>query len=136
MNKGSNQLTIPKAKIFLVEDEIIVAEDIRDRLIQHGYQVFGIETSGQQAIEKIKETRPDLIIMDVRIAGDLNGIEVAIIVQSYFDSPPPVIFITGLSQKLFDYLKVVPDYIYLNKPFEESTLMMAIERALHRKSSQ
>jgi len=121
-----------KAKIFIVEDERLVVEDLKERLIHQGYNVIGTATSGKEAIEEIKVVCPDLIIMDVRIAGELNGIEVAIIVQSYFDHHLPIIFLTGFSQQAFSYLKVLPDYIYINKPFQERVLMEAVERALEK----
>ena len=120
----------PKGRIFLVEDEKLVIEDIRERLTKHGYDVIGTASSGRDAIEAIKKDRPDLIIMDVRISGELNGIEVAIILQSYFDNPVPIVFLTGFSESTFGYLKVLPEYIYLNKPFHEVLLLEAIQQAL------
>jgi CheY-like chemotaxis protein len=127
INKDS---MLPKPRIFIVEDEVLVLEDLKERLIGHGYDVIGTASSGNEAVEEIKVAHPDVVIMDVRITGELNGIEVAIVVQSYFDPPIPVIFLTGFSEETFDYLKVLPDYIYLNKPFRENVLFQAVERAL------
>jgi two-component SAPR family response regulator len=133
MEPITKEINFPKkANIFIVEDERLVVEDLKERLVNHGYNVIGTATSGKEAIEEIKVVSPDLIIMDVRIAGELNGIEVAIIVQSYFDHPIPIIFLTGFSQQAFTYLKVLPDYIYINKPFQETVLMEAVERALEK----
>jgi two-component SAPR family response regulator len=133
MEPITKEINFPKkANIFIVEDERLVVEDLKERLVNHGYNVIGTATSGKEAIEEIKVVSPDLIIMDVRIAGELNGIEVAIIVQSYFDHQIPIIFLTGFSQKAFTYLKVLPDYIYINKPFQETVLMEAVERALEK----
>ena len=133
MEQITKEINFPrKAKIFIVEDERLVTEDLKERLVNHGYNVIGTAISGKEAIEEIKVTSPDLIIMDVRIAGELNGIEVAIIVQSYFDHHIPIIFLTGFSQQAFNYLKVLPDYIYINKPFQETILMEAVERALQK----
>ena len=123
-----------KGRIFLVEDEKLVIEDIRERLIKHGYAVIGTATTGKDAIEAIKQDQPDLIIMDVRINGELNGIEVAIILQSFFDNPLPIVFLTGFSEGAFGYLKVLPEYTYLNKPFQEIVLLNAIQKALSRKN--
>jgi YesN/AraC family two-component response regulator len=134
MDEETREIPIPKARIFLVEDERLVVEDIRERLIRHGYSVVGTASSGQDAIEAIKATPPDLVIMDVRIMGELNGIEVAIILQSYFDNALPVVFLTGFSEEAFGYLKVLPEYIYLNKPFHESILIEAIQNALSKRS--
>ena len=133
MEEKTREIQMPKARIFLVEDERLVVEDIKERLIRNGYAVIGTAVSGKDAIEAIKTTIPDLVIMDIRINGELNGIEVAIILQSYFDEPLPVIFLTGFSESAFGYLKVLPEYIYLNKPFHETILIEAVQRALRAK---
>lgn len=136
MKKTEGKTSLPaKQRIFLVEDERLVLEDLRERLVKHGYDVIGTSTSGHEAIEELKRTHPDLVILDVRITGEMNGIEVAIVIQSYFDPPIPVIFLTGFSEKTFNYLKVLPDYIYLNKPFDEIVLLDAVQRALQKSSS-
>lgn len=133
MDQTTAQITLPhKARVFLVEDEAIVVEALKQRLTRAGYEVIGTASSGNQAIEQIKKLQPDLVIMDVRITGDLNGIEVAIIIQSYFNDLMPVIFLTGFSADTFTYLKALGDYIYLNKPFTESVLLDAVERALQK----
>ena len=119
-----------KTRIFLVEDENIVAEDLRERLEKNNYEVVGVADSGKTAIEQVQQLRPDLLLMDVRVKGELNGIETAIVIQSYFEKPIPVVFLTGFSEKSFPYLKVLNDYIYINKPYSEELLLGAIERAL------
>jgi CheY-like chemotaxis protein len=124
-----------KTRIFIVEDENIVAEDLRERLEKNNYQVVGIADSGKTAIEQVQQLRPDLLLMDVRVRGELNGIETAIVIQSYFDKPIPVVFLTGFSEKSFPYLKVLNDYIYINKPYSEELLIRAIERALNQKAN-
>ena len=133
MDATHKQTSIPRARIFLVEDEILVLEDLKAQLIRKNYEIVGTATSGNDAIEGIKLSNPDLVIMDVRIKGEMNGIEVAIIIQSHFDHPPALIFLTGFSEKTFAYLKVLPDYIYLNKPFEEKDLSEAVERAVTKR---
>ena len=125
----------PKSRIFIVEDEKIVAEDLKQLLEKNSYEVVGTATSGAAALEQIKYTNPDLVLMDVNIEGDLNGIEVAIIIQSYSEKPTPVIFVTGFSEKTFSYLKALPDYIYINKPFSEKELFSALHRALNKEKS-
>lgn len=119
-----------KTRVFIVEDQIIVAEDLAQRLERNGFEVAGIASSGHEAIELIKTIHPDLILMDVRIRGELNGIEVAIIIQSF--ERIPIMFLTGFEESAFSYLKVVDDYIYINKPFTEEVLLEAIERALRK----
>jgi CheY-like chemotaxis protein len=124
-----------KDRIFIVEDEKIVAEDLRTILENHGYEVVGMAISGQEAVTEIKRLQPDLVLMDVRIQGELNGIEVAIVIQSFFDDPIPVVFLTGFAEKSFSYLKVLSDYIYINKPFSENILLGALDRALKKSRS-
>jgi CheY-like chemotaxis protein len=131
MDQTPHEVSI-KTRIYLVEDERLVAQDLREILESHGYQVIGNATSGTEAIEEIKQLHPDVVIMDVRIEGELNGIEVAIIVQSHFQKPVPVVFLTGFSEQTFDYLKVIEDYIYINKPFKEHILIAAVQRALEK----
>ena len=124
-----------KARIFVVEDENIVAEDLRERLEKNDYEVFGLAESGKAAIDQDKELQPDLLLMDVRVKGELNGIETAIVIQSFFEEPLPIVFLTGFSEKSFPYLKVLDDYIYINKPYSEDILLRSIERALTQKKS-
>ena len=119
-----------KARILVVEDESIVAEDLRERLEKNNYEVVGVADSGKDAIERVHQLRPDLLLMDVRVKGELNGIETAIVIQSFFEEPIPVVFLTGFSEKSFPYLKVLDDYIYINKPYTEEVLVRSIERAL------
>lgn len=121
-----------KERIFIVEDEKIVAEDLKHRFESNGYLVVGTAASSHVALEQIKNTSPDLVLMDVNIQGDLNGIEVAIIMQSFSEKPIPVIFLTGFSESAFSYLKALPDYIYINKPFSEPDLFKAVDRALEK----
>jgi DNA-binding NarL/FixJ family response regulator len=135
-NQTKKSSLTSKARVFLVEDELLVLEDLKERLIQHNYEVVGTATSGNEAIDKIVSSNPDLVIIDVRIEGELDGIEVAIVIQSHFDYPVPVVFLTGSSENAFPYLKVLPDYIYLNKPYQDTILFDAINRALKKPSQE
>ena len=119
-----------KGKVLIVEDETIVAEDLKQCLEDHGYEVIGIADSGPAAIEKAKEKTPHLILMDVRIKGELNGIETAIVLQSHFEDQIPVIFLTSFPESGFPYLKALDRYIYVNKPFIEDRLLAAVKRAI------
>ena len=121
-----------RGRIFIVEDELIVAEDLRARLTHYNYEIIGIADSGAEAIEQVKTLKPDLLLMDVRVKGELNGIETAIVIQSYFDKPIPVVFLTGFAENSFPYLKVLNDYIYINKPYNDRSLLTAVGRALNQ----
>ena len=122
-----------KINVLIVEDESIVVEDLRARLENNGYEVVGTADSGNSAIEQVQKLQPDVLLMDVRMKGELNGIETAIIIQSYFETPIPLVFLTGFSEKSFPYLKALDEYIYINKPYTEDILLSSLERALARK---
>ena len=135
-NQTKKSSPTSKARVFLVEDELLVLEDLKERLIQQNYEVVGTACSGNEAIDKILSSNPEVVIIDVRIKGELDGIEVAIVIQSHFDYPVPVVFLTGFSEMAFPYLKVLPDYIYLNKPYEDRILFDAIEDALKKNGQE
>jgi CheY-like chemotaxis protein len=120
-----------KANILLVEDETLIAEDIEKMLQRWGYRVIGHAISGKQAIELAKEERPDLILMDIRIKGELNGVEAAISIESFYQRSIPIIFITAVPVRLYNLIRSIDPCLYLNKPFTEQELKNCIERKLH-----
>lgn len=117
-------------KVLIVENEQLVAEDLSQTMAKNGYEVSGIASSGRKAIQLARENPPDLILMDVRIEGDLNGIETAIIIQGQFDAPIPVVFITAFPADQFPVLAAVDDCLYVNKPISEDELLVSVRRAL------
>ncbi len=121
-----------KSKILLVEDEIIVARDIQDRLESLGYAVVGIAVSGQEAIGYAEKYRPDLILMDIRLQGEMDGIQAADHIRKRFDIP--VIFLTSYSDNgIVRRAKVSEPFGYLLKPiFEDGELRAGIEVALYK----
>jgi len=121
-----------KAKILIVEDETLIAEDVQKMLLKWGYQVIGIATHGKQAIERAKEERPDLILMDIRIKGDINGVEAAINIESHYQRAVPVIFITAVPVRLYSLIKSIDPCLYLNKQFTEQELKHCIEQKLKK----
>ena len=82
-----------KLKILVVEDESIVAKDIQNSLKKLGYIVPTIVASGEKAIEEVEQSRPDLVLMDIMLKGEMNGIDVANIIRDKFEIP--VIFLTA-----------------------------------------
>lgn len=82
-----------KAKILVVEDEIIIAMEIAERLKAMGYEVMRIVSNGQMAIENAIREEPDLILMDIMIQGEIDGIETATKIRSFSDIP--VIYLTA-----------------------------------------
>ena len=123
------------AKILVTEDEGIVAADIEDRLRSLGYQVTATCSSGVEALQKVVETKPDLVLMDIMIQGDMDGIETAKHVREDFGIP--VIFLTAYSDDAtFQRAKITEPFGYLLKPFEERELRTNIEMALYKHSME
>src|SRR6185369_7473207 len=120
-----------KLNIFIVEDESIVAKDIQNSLIKLGYNVVGIANSGKDAIEKITQTMPDLILMDIMIKGDLTGIDVSEKIKEKLNIP--VIFLTAYADEgTLSKAKVTEPYGYILKPFKEIDLHSTIEMAVYK----
>ena len=120
-----------KANIFIVEDESITAQDLQFTLEDLGYGVSGIANSGELAIQRVSEHQPDLILMDIRIIGELDGIATAEIISQRFDIP--IIFLTAHSddETLTRVIQTSP-YGYVVKPFEEKELRTTIEIGLYK----
>jgi len=120
-----------KLNIFIVEDESIVAKDIQNNLVKLGYNVLGIANNGKDAIEQIKETNPDVVLMDIMIKGDLTGIEVAEQIRKHISVP--VIFLTAYAdESTLSRAKVTEPYGYILKPFKEIDLHSTIEMAVYK----
>jgi CheY-like chemotaxis protein len=118
-------------KIMIVEDESIIAEDIRMSLVNNGYVVPSVVSMGETAIEKIKEDKPDLILMDIMLAGKMDGIETAGMIQSKFNIP--VIYLTAYcDDKILERAKITGPFGYLIKPFKGRELYIAIEMSLYK----
>jgi CheY-like chemotaxis protein len=122
---------MPGENIFIVEDERIVAEDLKRMLERLGYKVVGSASSGDEAIEKMKATPPHLVLMDIRIQGALDGIDVAEHVVTEFDIP--VIYLTAYADETtVDRAKGTLPSGYILKPFEERSLKTIVELALYK----
>jgi PAS domain S-box-containing protein len=117
--------------IFIVEDEAIVANDIKETLVSLGYGVAGTAKSAEIALEKIQETRPDLVLMDIHLAGKMDGIDAA--GQIHAELSIPVIFLTAYADDaLLERAKVTEPYGYIIKPYDERGLHSAIEMAFYK----
>ena len=120
-----------KVKIMIVEDESIVAKDIENMLKRVGYGVPAVVASGEKAIEKAAETSPDLVLMDIMLKGDMDGVEAAEQIRSRFHIP--VIYVTAFADdSTLQRAKITEPYGYLLKPFQDRELHTTIEMALYR----
>ena len=125
------------ARILVVEDESIVAFNLQQRLSMLGYEVPAIAVSGQESLELVERTRPDLVLMDIHIQGEEDGIEVAARLQQ--SHAIPVIYLTAYSEdSTLERARKTRPYGYLLKPFSErelhATIQMAFER--HRRENE
>jgi diguanylate cyclase (GGDEF)-like protein/PAS domain S-box-containing protein len=118
-------------RIMLVEDEHIVAMDVQQRLETLGYEVVAHATSGKEAIEYARETRPNLILMDIKIRGTQDGIETAAQIRQTQDIP--VIYVTAFADEAtLKRARLTEAFGYLIKPFEDRELRSAIEIAIYK----
>ena len=120
-----------KAKILIVEDESIVALNIKNRLEELGYAVVAMLNSGEAALQVVAHNRPDLVLMDIKLKGTVDGIEAAALIRSRFQIP--VVYLTAYSdEETVDRAKFTEPYGYILKPFEARDLCTTIEVSLHK----
>jgi CRP-like cAMP-binding protein/AmiR/NasT family two-component response regulator len=124
-----------KPRILVVEDDPIVSTDLEETVRGFGFDVVGVAASGERALELLKQRRPDLVLMDIRIEGPLDGIDTASRVQSEYGVP--VIYLTAHSDTAtLERAKITEPYGYVLKPFDEVELRIAIEMALFRSARE
>ena len=120
-----------RSGILIVEDSYIVAFHLQKTLESEGYNIVGIKTSGEAALELLEKQKADLVLMDIMLEGELDGIETAGIIQSKHHIP--VIYITALTDKAtIQRAKVTEPYGYLTKPFEDREIFTVIEMAIYK----
>lgn len=123
-----------KKNILIVEDEPIIAADLQDRLTDLGYKVMANVESGEEALLKISNQVPDLILMDINLAGNLDGIQTAVLFRKKTEAP--LIFLTSNSDEAtFNRARQARPQAFLSKPFRGRDLAHAIELAMGRNSS-
>jgi len=115
--------------ILIVEDEVLIAWDLERRLTRLGYSVLGIASSGQEAIEKALALRPDLVLMDIRLPGDISGIEAAGHIQAQLQTV--IVYMTAYADEptVQRALASGPATV-IRKPFQISELQRALESTL------
>lgn len=117
-------------KVLVVEDNSLVAESIESILKQHNVIISGVFNSGEEAILKFQESKPDLILMDIKLAGKLDGIETA--KEIHKKSNVPIIYLSDYTDKqTVDRAKPTFPVNYLSKPFNEDDLVRAVELAFN-----
>lgn len=122
-------------KILIVEDDALIAEDLKSTLLEYGYQIHGPIDNGEKAIEDILKINPSFVLMDINLNGSLDGIETAKKIQTLISVP--IVFLTALNdESTLQRAKLANPYGYLIKPFDGAELRSTIETTLHRFKSE
>ena len=123
------------AQILIVEDEGIIAADTKDTLEELGYTVSAVVSSGKEAVQKASETAPDLVLMDIVLKGDMDGIEAAKQIRNCFNIP--VVYLTACADdNTLQRAKISEPYEYVLKPLDARELHISIEIALYKHKTE
>jgi CheY-like chemotaxis protein len=122
---------IQKPKILIVEDDGISAAMLKNMLEVKGHEVVAVTDTGNAALSAVQKYQPDLVLMDIMLPGDMNGIETAVRIKETVDIP--VLYMTSDDTKeRWEQAKATDPYGYILKPIEEKTLHINIQLALQR----
>lgn len=120
-----------QARILVAEDELLVAEIIRAKLAGLGYEVPAVVASGEQVVELAREFRPDLVLMDIQLAGEMDGVEAAGQIRT--DLGIPVVYLTAYADEAtLERAKISGPFGYVLKPFGTADLHSTIQMALYK----
>lgn len=126
---------MPKVNVIVVEDEFIVSKDIQQSLKKIGYNIVGAASTGQKAIELAETENPDIVLMDIMLKGEMNGVEAADIIKK--KKGIPIIFLTAYAdESTLSKAKITEPYGYIIKPFKEIDLHTTIEMALYKSQKE
>lgn len=121
----------PPPTVLIVEDEIVLAMELEEKLTEMGYRVVARVTSGEDALKKAKELRPDLILMDIRLDDELDGIDAARLIRK--QQHVPIVYLTAYADNsTLQRAKLTEPFGYLVKPYSERELHITIDMALHK----
>ena len=118
-------------KILIVEDDMLIGAKTSMQLTQAGYLVMGIIPTGQTAISSIEEDKPDLVLMDINLMGELDGVQTAGIIRERFQVP--IIFLTAnADDATFDRARKTKPLSFITKPFKQKELLRAVALAIEQ----
>ena len=124
-----------KINVLVIEDESIVSKDLQHSLTKLGYNVVGAASNGEKAIELAGLKNPNIILMDIMLKGDMNGIEAAEKIKELYSVP--IVFLTAYSdESTLSKAKITEPYGYILKPFKEIDLHTTIEMAVYKHSKE
>jgi PAS domain S-box-containing protein len=118
-------------RILIFEDEILLAEDLAISLTNLGYEIAGIVSSAGNALQIVEDSKPDLVLIDIKLESEMDGIEAAEQIRKRLDTP--VVYLTGYAEKdILERAKVTEPYGYLAKPVSLTELRSTVETALYK----
>ena len=124
-----------ETRIMIVEDEWMIAEEIRMVLQSMQYDVTSMSSSGEEAIQNAEKDRPDLVLMDIMLKGEMDGIEAAGQIRSSYNIP--IIYLTAYTNEtVLERAKITEPFGYIVKPFAKQDLKVAIEMALYKHKAE
>lgn len=122
---------MPEVNILIVEDDKILAMGLKQKLEEFGYQVTDLASSSSEAIESVKKTQPDLILMDIVLKGDIDGIDTAKYIVNLYDIP--VIYLTAYADdEILEKAEKTCPFGYILKPYKDDELKANIKMALYK----
>jgi DNA-binding NtrC family response regulator len=131
MLRVESEPTVPKANVLVVEDEAVVAKDLERSLERLGYASAGWVTTGEDAVERVAEQPPDLVLMDIQLKGSIDGVQAAGEIRDKHGVP--VVFVTAFAdEETLARAKVADPFGYILKPFSERDLITTVEIALYK----
>ena len=120
-------------RVLVVEDQVIVARDIQNQLTALGYALAGHATHGEDAVRLTELTRPNLVLMDIQLAGTMDGIAAAHAIRSNPHFSVPIVFLTAFdADEILERAKLAEPFGYILKPFSERELRTVLEMALYK----
>ena len=118
-------------KILVVEDEMLIGAKISMQLTNLGYEITGVVPRGEEAILHVQENKPDIVLIDIHLRGEIDGIETALSIQKHADIP--VIYLTANSDEAtFNRAKISKPFAFISKPYKQLDLQRAIELTISR----
>lgn len=122
------------ASVLVVDDDVMVARDVAETLMELGYEVTGIAHSGEEAVIEAAESGADLVLMDIRMAGPMDGVDAARVLRETLNLP--VVYVTAYADEhTFRRAKETEPYGYVRKPFDARDIRNAVELAMQRRAS-
>lgn len=120
-------------KVLIVEDERLIAENLKFIVEDHNYQVVDLASTAEEAIDKAKRSKPDLVLMDVRIHGEMDGIQAADRIQHSLGNKPRFLFLSAHAKEHFPHIDKLDSnsFSYLIKPYSPEDLLAAMESILN-----